>query len=38
MLENGAEISRVEETIQHIATDYGVENESFYALSNGIIT
>jgi uncharacterized membrane protein YjjP (DUF1212 family) len=37
LLENGAEISRVEETIQHIATAYGVENESFYVLSNGII-
>ena len=37
LLENGAEISRVEETIQHIATAYGVEYESFYVLSNGII-
>ena len=37
LLENGAEIIRVEETIQHIATAYGVENESFYVLSNGII-
>ncbi len=37
LLENGAEISRVEDTIQHIATAYGVEDESFYVLSNGII-
>lgn len=37
LLENGAEISRVEETIQHIATAYGVVDESFYVLSNGII-
>ena len=37
LLENGAEIIRVEETIQHIATAYGVKDESFYVLSNGII-
>ena len=37
LLENGAEIIRVEETIQHIAKAYGVEDESFYVLSNGII-
>jgi len=37
LLENGAEISRVEDTIQHIATAYEVEDESFYVLSNGII-
>ena len=38
LLENGAEISRVEETMQHIAATYGVEDESFFVLSNGIIT
>ena len=37
LLENGAEIRRVEETIRHIATAYGVEDESFFVLSNGII-
>ena len=34
LLENGAEISRVEETMERIA---GVEDESFFVLSNGII-
>lgn len=37
LLENGAEISRVEETMEHIAGAYGVEDESFFVLSNGII-
>ena len=37
LLENGAEISRVEETMERIATAYGVEDESFFVLSNGII-
>lgn len=37
LLENGAEISRVEETMTRIATAYGVEDESFFVLSNGII-
>lgn len=37
LLENGAEISRVEETMAHIASAYGVEDESFFVLSNGII-
>lgn len=37
LLENGAEISRVEETMAHIAAAYGVEDESFFVLSNGII-
>lgn len=36
LLENGAEISRVEETMQRMASAYGVENESFFVLSNGI--
>lgn len=37
LLENGAEISRVEETMERIASAYGVEDESFFVLSNGII-
>ena len=37
LLENGAEISRVEETMTRIASAYGVEEESFFVLSNGII-
>lgn len=37
LLENGAEISRVEETMRRIAGHYGVEDESFFVLSNGII-
>lgn len=38
LLENGAEINRVEDTMQHIALAYGIEGESFYVLSNGIIS
>ena len=38
LLENGAEISRVEDTMSRIASTYGVEDESFFVLSNGIIT
>ncbi len=37
LLENGAEISRVEGTMRRIATYFGVEDESFYVLSNGIM-
>ena len=37
LLENGAEISRVEETMRRIASHYGVEDEDFFVLSNGII-
>ncbi|MBR1850076.1 MAG: threonine/serine exporter family protein [Bacteroidales bacterium] len=37
LLENGAEISRVEETMDRIASAYGVEQKSFFVLSNGII-
>lgn len=37
LLENGAEISRVEETMQRIAGHFGVEDESFFVLSNGIM-
>ena len=38
LLENGAEISRVEETMERIATYYGVDSKSFFVLSNGIFT
>lgn len=38
LLENGAEISRVEDTMQHIADVYGIEDEHFFVLSNGIIS
>jgi len=37
LLENGAEISRVEETMRRIAGHFGVEDESFFVLSNGIM-
>ena len=35
LLENGAEISRVDETMRRIAGHYGVDDESFFVLSNG---
>lgn len=38
LLENGAEISRVEETMERIASHYGEKNENFFVLSNGIFT
>ena len=38
LLENGAEISRVEETMERIASHYGVDSSSFFVLSNGIFT
>lgn len=37
LLENGAEIGRVENTMEHIASSYGVNDGSFFVLSNGII-
>ncbi len=37
LLENGAEISRVEDTMEQLCTAYGVDDESFFVLSNGII-
>lgn len=37
-LENGAEISRVEETMERISTHYGVDSGNFFVLSNGIFT
>ena len=38
LLENGAEIARVEETMERIASHYGEESENFFVLSNGIFT
>ena len=38
LLENGAEISRVEETMRIIADYFGVDKEHFFVLSNGIFT
>ncbi|MCQ2095544.1 MAG: threonine/serine exporter family protein [Bacteroidaceae bacterium] len=38
LLENGAEISRVEESMERIASFYGVSVSNFFVLSNGIFT
>lgn len=38
LLENGAEIARVEETMEKICAHYGVETGEFFVLSNGIFT
>ncbi|MGN0779937.1 MAG: threonine/serine exporter family protein [Aristaeellaceae bacterium] len=38
LLENGAEIFRVEETMERIAAHYGVMRKEFFVLSNGIFT
>jgi len=38
MLENGAEISRVEETMDRISGHYGITARNFFVLSNGIFT
>lgn len=38
LLENGAEVFRVEETMLRIARHYGMEDEDFFVLSNGIFT
>ena len=38
LLENGAEIFRVEETMERIAAHFGVERKEFFVLSNGIFT
>lgn len=38
LLQNGAEISRVEETMERIAAHYGVTDCNFFVLSNGIFT
>ncbi len=38
LLENGAEIARVEETMERICRHFRVECENFFVLSNGIFT
>lgn len=38
MLENGAEIYRVENTMERIASHFGVGDDDFFVLSNGIFT
>lgn len=38
LVENGAEIFRVEETMTRICRHFGVESSDFFVLSNGIIT
>ena len=38
LLENGAEIFRVEDTMRRLAKNFGVETEHFFVLSNGIFT
>ena len=38
LLENGAEISRVEDIMARISTHYGVDSKHFFILSNGIFT
>ncbi|MBR6284744.1 MAG: threonine/serine exporter family protein [Muribaculaceae bacterium] len=38
LLENGAEISRVEDIMGRIATHFGVDSGNFFVLSNGIFT
>lgn len=38
LLENGAEISRVEDTMERISSHYGVHTGHFFVLSNGIFT
>ncbi len=38
LLENGAEISRVEETMERIASHFGVDSGHFFVISNGIFT
>ena len=38
MLENGAEISRVEDIMSRISSHFGVDSGNFFVLSNGIFT
>lgn len=38
LLENGSEISRVDETMKRIAANYGENSENFFTMGNGIIT
>ena len=37
LLENGDEISNVEETMSRIARHFGIDDENFFVLSNGIM-
>ncbi len=38
LLENGAEISRVEDIMNRISTHFGVNSGNFFVLSNGVFT
>ena len=38
LLENGAEISRVEDIMLRISSHFGVDSGNFFVLSNGIFT
>ena len=38
MLENGAEIFRVEDTMKRISQAFGIKEGNFFVLSNGIFT
>ena len=38
LLENGAEIARVEETMERISSHYGTSQSNFFVLSSGIFT
>ena len=38
LLENGAEIARVEDIMARICTYYGVDSKNFFIVSNGIFT
>ncbi len=38
LLENGAEIARVEDTMARISSHYGVDSGHFFVISNGIFT
>jgi len=38
LLENGAEISRVEDSMERIVQYYGIDKSNFFVLSNGIFT
>jgi len=38
LLENGAEITRVEDTMERIASHFGVDSGHFFVISNGIFT
>ena len=38
LLENGAEIFRTEDTLSRVARYYGIEDENFFVLTNGILS